>query len=730
MKRVFTFKNTVLCWILLCSLGLTLNAQTESKKEKTSTKKNSSEKLEKTTAKKDSTAKIPTGAEIFKPTIGLGTGLLSFYGDLYSKHAQSPWTSRIGAELHISQPLTPSFRLNFYVMFGKLGANERLGVRNENFESEIRLGGFNVQYDFSNFINPKSNIRPWISVGAESFEFLSKTDLKDANGNLYYYWDDGSIKNMPQTDPNAAFAIDLVRDYQYESDIRELNKDGFGKYQERSWAIPVGAGFYMNVGDRFHFKMGTTFHFTFTDYIDGISNKSIGDRIGTKAKDNFLMTSVSLHYDLVVKPKGDTLEDGYFDDVDFLAIDKEDRDGDGVRDWDDACHGTPPGVKVDAKGCPLDEDKDMIPDHRDDELPTPTTMIADGKGVGITDEVAQLWYDMYNDSTGMFAPLIDLDSAKRKGEKPKKYDPRKEHRDYTVELAKFDGGVPSDIMAYLLSVGDVRSIERGTSTVIYTAGTYDNIKTAMQRRDEFKLEGVQSATIGYFKGTEYFSMSDEEVRIEKEKIEKSIANSTGSLDHINHPDIPIYRVQLGAYKQKLSENMFSHIGSIVELKTDDGFYKYVSGGYKTLSEAIHHRVEVVLEGYPDAFVTAYKNGKRISLSEAGATVLDKTAKEDLNEGNVTQASVDKSFVTFSVQLGAPKKSNNQEFFDRIKDLKDVIKTPTTSGSIRVTMGSFSNYDEAMKQKTYLSEHGFSEAFVIGMFKGEIISIQEAIELLK
>ena len=183
-------------------------------------------------------------------------------------------------------------------------------------------------------------------------------------------------------------------------------------------------------------------------------------------------------------------------------------------------------------------------------------------------------------------------------------------------------------------------------------------------------------------------------------------------------------------KNKLSENIYADIGNIVELKTDDGYFKYVSGGYKTLTEAIHHRVEVVLEGYPDAFVTAYKNGHRISLTEAGATAVDSKVKEDLNEANVTQASVDKSFVTFSIQLGAPKKSNNQEFFDRIKDLKDMNKTPTASVYIRETTGSFSDYNEAMKQKTYLAEHGFSEAFVIGMFKGEIISIQEAIELLK
>lgn len=50
-----------------------------------------------------------------------------------------------------------------------------------------------------------------------------------------------------------------------------------------------------------------------------------------------------------------------------IKISKEkDSDGDGVPDKIDECPDTPPGVKVDEKGCPLDKDKDGIPDYQDD----------------------------------------------------------------------------------------------------------------------------------------------------------------------------------------------------------------------------------------------------------------------------------------------------------------------------------------------------------------------------
>jgi outer membrane protein OmpA-like peptidoglycan-associated protein len=42
-----------------------------------------------------------------------------------------------------------------------------------------------------------------------------------------------------------------------------------------------------------------------------------------------------------------------------------DSDGDGITDKDDLCSNTPKGYKVDAKGCPLDTDKDGVIDEED-----------------------------------------------------------------------------------------------------------------------------------------------------------------------------------------------------------------------------------------------------------------------------------------------------------------------------------------------------------------------------
>jgi hypothetical protein len=75
-----------------------------------------------------------------------------------------------------------------------------------------------------------------------------------------------------------------------------------------------------------------------------------------------------------------------FDSVDFAAFDKEDDDGDKVKNNDDECANTPPGVKVDEKGCPVDGDKDGVPDYKDDEKKTKLGAIVDAQGVTIPED--------------------------------------------------------------------------------------------------------------------------------------------------------------------------------------------------------------------------------------------------------------------------------------------------------------------------------------------------------
>ena len=57
-----------------------------------------------------------------------------------------------------------------------------------------------------------------------------------------------------------------------------------------------------------------------------------------------------------------------------------DTDKDGVPDYRDKCSDTPKGAAVDENGCPLDTDKDGVPDYRDKCSDTPKGVAVDGNG--------------------------------------------------------------------------------------------------------------------------------------------------------------------------------------------------------------------------------------------------------------------------------------------------------------------------------------------------------------
>lgn len=685
--------------------------------------------------------------QMLKPKVSLGMGRLGFHGDLYSKHFQKMVTARPAFDLSISQRLTPFLQLDFTVLFGKLGANEWLNNRQENFYSEIRAGGVNLMYDFGNLIPPRYAIRPFVSFGIMGFEYLSKTDLKDKNGNLYYYWSDGSIKDKAEGSPDAQFAKELKRDYVYETDIRERNADGFGKYPERAWSFPIGVGAVMKVTDRVDIKFNFQYFLTTTDYMDGITKNSIGGRAGTKGRDKFSYSSFSLQYDLIAKaqkkrnPLADTLSNDF-----WLAFDKEDQDKDGVADMMDDCQGTPEGVAVNLKGCPLDDDGDGIPNYRDDEPATAMGVPVNEKGVGQTDEYWQKWYaDYLNDSLSNNKTVEYVGNFFQKNKKPKKV--KKDV--YTVELARYKGAIPTEELASLLSIGDINSktLDDGT-TVVYTTGDYEKIGLAIKRRDELKAEGNKTA--GLSKVTENSIEQISESEVEKllkaemaaesavasntllsETMKDSLNKSGGPVDEVTEYSRGnvVYRVQLGAFRNKISTSIFNTSTGVLELKTGEDIYRYVTKGYKTIEEAAAIRADLVLQGYSDAFVTAYKDGKRIALNQTKA-IVDKSYVEDLNEGKIF-SSVDKKLVAFKIQLGPLKKPALESMMDeKVKSLSDTDKQTTATGSIRYTSGSFGNFDAAEKYRKELEGKGFMDAFIIATFKNEIISIQEALELMK
>ncbi|HTB05818.1 MAG TPA: hypothetical protein VK806_02610, partial [Bacteroidia bacterium] len=457
----------------------------------------------KDTSKSHSDTTTHIGDHMLKPIIGIGTGVLAYYGNVKpsNSYLQNPLIGRIGYDLSFAMKMTPVVEFNLYTLFGTVAVDERSPTLNWSFQSEIRGGGFHFLFK----ILPRQPVTPYVLVGFESFEFLSKVDLTNQYGQKYYYWSDGSIRSTAQTAANASSATILYQDYTYESDIRSMDLDGSGKYTEQTYAVPLGAGFMFKVGKKADFMIGTTLHYTFTDHIDGLTPDISGPLKGTTYHDKFLFSSIMLRYDLTsaknMRDLTDKDEDRY-EGVDFDALMNEDNDKDGVRDWDDSCAGTPSGAVVDKKGCPVDEDKDGVPDYRDKQEETPAGSIVNTDGVALTDSMMLRQYQMYVDSTGQFA-TVQIDSNGITGYHPKNAGANATATRYTVELGHFSKGVPSDVMDKFLSVSDVKSNMMKDSSSVYTAGDYGDYNSAKARQEDLMKLGLTDAKVVYRKGDDF-----------------------------------------------------------------------------------------------------------------------------------------------------------------------------------------------------------------------------------
>ncbi|MFO7828056.1 MAG: EF-hand domain-containing protein [Bacteroidales bacterium] len=313
---------------------------------------------------------------VYMPVLGIGVGVINYYGEL--KNDMTGLTQG-----------TPSYRINLFqyidnkhhwkananVMLGTISGFERSYTepdKNWNFLSEVFAIGLNVEYGFGNIYQGNKKIRPFLSVGGEYFQFNSKTDLRNDLGE-YTYYSDGTIRIGDQI---------VTRDYDYETDIQGEDFFDRGDYSPTTFAIVADAGLDFKIGDRVALRLATSLHYTFTDDIDGISYENTTGRIGDDMNDMFSLTYVSLNIDLFSEAKTKVIESLFADvtgDFDYTLI--ADTDNDGVLDLRDDCPDTPAGVNVDSVGCPLDDDKDGVPNYIDKEQFSNKGAIVDEFGV-------------------------------------------------------------------------------------------------------------------------------------------------------------------------------------------------------------------------------------------------------------------------------------------------------------------------------------------------------------
>ena len=271
--------------------------------------------------------------------------------------------------------------------------------------------------------------------------------------------------------------------------------------------IPLGVGLRMDITERLEFDIAINFAM------------GMGDIDMTKAAnaDGYTSLNLSIHYDLFTPSENhnDTyFDESYYDDVDFAKLEAEDEDGDLILDTDDYCPQTPVGVKVDKNGCPLDDDKDGIPNYLDRQKDTPAGSIVDEDGVRLTSEKYQSMYSDLEVASRKYANFYNEVEIKRENYKTideyliakanafnkafnesRKDDSKVKGLLYKIQIGKFKDKIPAKITNKLLSLDDLESSTQKNDDVIYTVGNYSTLDDAMSRMFALEEKGFNDTYV-------------------------------------------------------------------------------------------------------------------------------------------------------------------------------------------------------------------------------------------
>ena len=229
----------------------------------------------------------------------------------------------------------------------------------------------------------------------------------------------------------------------------------------------------------------------------------------------------------------------------------------------------------------------------------------------------------------------------------------------------------------------------------------------------------------------------------------------------------VYTVQVGSFPKKKD---FKKLGKIKQLFTalgEDSAIKYNSGIYSNINDAKTAR-EIIVANTPvkDAFVTAYYNGNRISLSKANE-LLGKTGKMELTqttktssnnniniepeqwkavkENNVSPGTdkngsksedetadtgfgaASKTRVIYSVQIASYTKELPVDSANIILRYSNegIVAQKEKHGVTTYFVGNYSDIEAANLLKQKLYNDGFHQCHTVAYYHGKRISLQEA-----
>lgn len=200
------------------------------------------------------------------------------------------------------------------------------------------------------------------------------------------------------------------------------------------------------------------------------------------------------------------------------------------------------------------------------------------------------------------------------------------------------------------------------------------------------------------------------------------------------PKGTMFSVQVAAIGRLRTTNNFLNVMELFALKDKQKeLYRYFSGRFTGLKAAIIRRNSLRMQGYSDAFIKSWKEGRVVSMLEAAGD-LDESTLALLNATNISLPSIYRNInfsatnisqlngVYYSVQVGVYSRPRSSA---QIFDIKPLYHNRLTNGNWAYFNGIFKSITNAEKNKTVIRTRGVSDAFVVAFNEGGKVSLVTA-----
>jgi hypothetical protein len=541
----------------------------------------------------------PLPSKEFRPELGTGLGYYQFLGDVRTTDSRSHFASSVVYSFYAARRITDWLDFGLRYSTGVMVGAETGPERYLNFKSIIHEGSGYFAYDFSNLFQESKILKPYFSIGLSFFEFNNKGDLYDANGNEYHYWNDGSIRTAAENSTQAANAVKIQRDYVYETDLRKADLDGFGRYTQMGFGIPVGLELEFNVSSRFSFRMGSIYTYALTDLLDNVTENSTGNRAGEKGGDHYLQHKLSVHYDLFNKLRKVEIED--FEFVDYLALDIDDDDKDKVINEFDLCPYTLKDVDVDAKGCPKDIDEDGIADFLDEDNGTELDSNVNEQGIALDADDYLYWYMKYIDSLNVPKEVLERIAGKR--QRPARY---------RVFLKEFEEGelIVDEVLDQFSFESDINVFTDKNKKTIYTAGEYSSQAKAEERKNKLIEQGIKDAQVVVFDDDDEMMKADDWNKLAGRQMDDRFKESLEKVKNLDG----MFAVKLGSSSvgaNSMDKAKYLQDPKVLMLAGGQETIDYIIGPFIDTVAAAQSVIDYEEKGFSNAKVVKISNGKAV-----------------------------------------------------------------------------------------------------------------------